>query len=234
MNFVRARGMARPTIDIPEVTRLQVMRLRREGAKLKEISRKTGLKYHLVRRILAEDEEPPRVEIILDSDKIQRPPASAQSIFIDSKSWDEVPKEDIGFRKTPRKVPGPADDGRRLRVREGERYGHPWHDMAREARARREYELLMSPEYERYQKQRNEIDNLHLQTESIKAQQELLRLTLPKQPRKLYEFSYDRYYSLLLEETRKCIYRGLNLGQMVEYLYIVKPSIILDSMVPVS
>src|SRR6266571_4291455 len=194
MNFVRARGMARPTVDIPEATRLQVIRLRREGAKLKEISRKTGLKYHLVRRILAEADTPPRVELLPDSNTMQRPPAVAQSIFIDSKSRDEIPTDITVFRKKPRKVAG-RDDGRPPSVPEGDRHERSWHSRAREARARREYELLMSPEYERYQKQRNEIENLHLQTESIKAQQELLRLTLPKQPRKLYEFSYDRYYS---------------------------------------
>lgn len=225
--------MARPPIEVPEATRLQVIRLRREGATLKEISRKTGLKYHLVRRILAETEAPPRVEIFPDSDKMQRPPAVVQSIFMDSKSWDEVPKEDTVFRKKPRKIAG-RDDGRRLRVREGERHRHWWNDRAREARAQREYELLMSPEYERNQKLRSEIETFHLQTESIKASQELLRLTLPKQPRTIYEFSYDRYYSLLLEESKKCIYRGLSPEQMGEYLYFVRPSLILDSMKPVS
>src|SRR5690349_12801186 len=104
MNIVRARGMARPTIDIPEATRLQVIRLRKEGASLKEISRKTGIKYHLVRRILAEADALPWVETLPSSDKMQRLPAVAQSIFTDSKPWDEVPKGDTVPRKEPRKI----------------------------------------------------------------------------------------------------------------------------------
>ena len=224
--------MARRTIDVPEATRLQVVKMRREGATLKEVSRKTGLKYHLVRRILAEAEAPPLVELLPNSNTTQRQRATAQSIFIDSKAWDEVPKDNTVFRKKPRKT-AELDDGPRLRVREEKRHEFCWHVRAREARARREYEFLMSPDYERNQKQRNEIENLHLLTESIKAHQELLRLVLPKQPRKLYEFSYDRYYSLLLKETKECISRGLAPEQMGEYLYLLRPSLVLDSMIPV-
>src|SRR2546427_8785307 len=172
MNFVGGRGMARPTIDIPEATRTQVIRVRREGSTLKEISGKTGIKYHLVRRILAEAEAPARVEILHGSDETQRPPAVGQSVFTDSKPWDEVPKGHTVFGKKPRKIAG-RDDGRGLGVREGERHGHWWSDRVQVARAQREYELLVSPEYERNQKLSSEIETFHLQTEWIKASQEL-------------------------------------------------------------
>jgi hypothetical protein len=225
--------MARPTVKIPEATRLDVLRLRREGATLKEISRKTGLKYHLVRRILAEAEAPPRLEALADADNMQRPSAVAQPIFVGTKSSDEFPKEDTGFGKKRRKSTGRGDE-RHLKFRERERHRRYSHYMTQEAGAQREYEYLSSPEYQRNQRLRSDIEYLHLLTEEIKANQDFLRLFLPKQPPNMYEFCYDRYGSLLVEEVTKCMARGLNPQQIEEYLLFIRPSLLLDAMKPAS
>jgi hypothetical protein len=46
--------VARPRIDVPEASQRQVLQLSAEGKKLLEICGITGLKYHVVRRILAD------------------------------------------------------------------------------------------------------------------------------------------------------------------------------------
>ena len=111
--------MARPTIPVPEETQNLVSQLRDHGKTLKQISRQTGLKYHVAQRILSQTRpstvlaSDPRTQTLAPDSRIANP-QRPQTLQQPANLLNEAPRD---YWK-----PNPPSISRRPRWLEPESY----------------------------------------------------------------------------------------------------------------
>jgi len=211
--------MARPVIEIPEATCSQVSQLRAEGKTLKQISTKTGLKYHLVRRVL--EAAGAQMQTATFSGQ-QNQPGSSMRPEIDPHGQSPMNTLD---NNQATKTSGKdfhnglkIDSERRLSFRGGGSRGF-WDNKLREARAMREYQYLMSDEYTKIEASRNQAEHWRLLREEAKAMREYLSLFVPKQDtRILYEYSEAKYQENMVELIKTAAEEGCPVVDLTKYL----------------